>query len=509
MNKYFIKKSASLLVVTLVATAIFITLVSGAISLGLLQMRFNKLKTAGAQALHISEAGINYYKWVLYHDPTEYCNNETCKSGPDYGPYGPYDYSDQSDTINGKYELYIFPPEDGSGIVKIKSVGWVNEYPNIKRSIEVQLGKLSLASHLILTNDSLRITQNTETTGMIHSNSGIRFDGTANSSISSAVSEYSDPSHSGDNEFGVHTHKTTIDPLPPASVPTRDDVFLAGRFFPVPKINIGSLDSYVDGMYTLAQQDGLVLESSGAYGYFIELMPPGNQPKMKIYRVTSITDPCRTCLNCLKWKHGVCQSCGQWGESFPTYGAVGKGKVPGGPSNSQYDVPANGIIFVKDNVWVDTISHTNATRVTILAFKEPFATGNANIILNKDVNYKSADATSAFGFVAQHDIIFGLDSENNLEINAAMVARDGKIGRENYPDYCLGNKKLSLTIFGSMAMLGNNNGNSYGFSYYDDSGNFLSGYRNIELNYDGNLRLYPPPNFPTTGDYRFISWREN
>jgi len=136
MNKYFIKKSASLLVVTLVATAIFITLVSGAISLGLLQMRFNKLKTAGAQALHISEAGINYYKWVLYHDPTEYCNNETCKSGPDYGPYGPYDYSDQSDTINGKYELYIFPPEDGSGIVKIKSVGWVNEYPNIKRSIE-------------------------------------------------------------------------------------------------------------------------------------------------------------------------------------------------------------------------------------------------------------------------------------------------------------------------------------------------------------------------------------
>ncbi len=516
MNKNYIKKSASMLVVTLVATGIFITLLSAAISLGLLQVKFNKLKTAKAQALHIAEAGINYYKWVLYNDSDDYCNKEECKMSPNYGPYGPYPYSDQSESINGKYELYIFPPTDGSGIVKIKSVGWVDEYPNLKRIIEVQVGRLSLSSYLIISNDNLRITQNTSTTGTIHSNNGIRFDGFANSPINSAVSEYDDPSHSGDNEFGIHTHKTILDPLPPVSVPTRNDVFSAGRFFPVPAITINKniFNNYVSDMYSLAQSNGLVLEASGAYGYYIEFMPSAN-PKMKIYRVTSITDPCRTCITpgpCIKWKHGSCTQygpCVLWSDSVPTHGIAGTDRVPGGPSNNQYDVPANGIIFVKDNVWIDATPHINATRVTLLAFKEPFDTGNANIIINGGTSYKNTDASSVLGFIAQHDLLLGLNSADDLEIDAAMIARDGKIGRENYPSYCSGYQKSSLKIFGSMAILGTNNGDSYGFSYYNDSGNFVSGYRNIELKYDGNLRLYPPPHFATIEDYRFLSWREN
>lgn len=516
MNKKFVNKSGSILVVMLVAVGIFITLLSGAITLGLLQIKFNKLKTAKAQALHIAEAGINYYKWVLYNNPDDYCNKEGCQSSPNYGPYGPYPYSDQSESINGKYELYIFPPIDGSGIVKIKSVGWVDEYPNLKRTIEVQVGRLSLSSYLIISNDSLRITQNTLTTGTIHSNSGIRFDGFASSPVNSAVSSYDDPSHSGDNEFGVHTHKTTVDPTPPELIPTRNDIFSVGRFFPVPAITINKsiFNNYISDMYSLAQSSGLVLEASGAYGYYIEFMPSAN-PKMKIYRVTSITDPCRTCITpgpCIKWKHGSCTQygpCVLWSDSVPTYGVAGTGRVPGGPSNNQYDVPSSGVIFVKDNVWIDATPHINGTRVTLLAFKEPFDTGNANIVINGGTSYKENDSSNVLGFIAQNNLMLGLNSSDNLQIDAAMIARDGKIGRENYPSYCSGYQKSSLKIYGSLTMLGNNNGDSYGFSYYDDLGNFLSGYQNIELKYDGNLRLYPPPNFPTIEDYRFLSWREN
>lgn len=506
-------KIASMLVITIVATGIFITLLSGVISLGLLQVKLNKTKIAKSQALHIAEAGINYYKWVLYHDEDDYCNKEQCKPSPEYGPYGPYSFFDQSRELNGQYQLYIFPPTDDSGIIKIKSVGWVDEYPNIKRTIEVELGQFSMASYLLLSNKDVRITNGTEATGVIHSNGGVRFDGMSNSLVSSALSEYDDPSHEGGNEFGVHTHKTTIDPLPPTSVPNRSDVFAGGRFFPAQTINMGSLDSYVADMYTRAQNGGLVLDFSGAYGYYIEFMPSAN-PKMKIYRVTSITSPCKTCLvqgACLVWKKGVCQSyaCAQWSESISTYDINNTDRIPGGPNNSQYEVPENGIIFVKDNVWVDALPHVNGTQVTVLAFRDPFDTGNADIIINGGSSYKEG-STSVIGLIAQDDILLPFGSAGDLEIDAAMIAVKGKIGREDYPSYCgSGYTKSNLKIFGSMAMPGTDTTSMYGFSYFNNSGVLTSGYQTVDLEYDGSLKLNPPPHFPLTGEYNFLSWREN
>lgn len=521
MKPFQRKITGSMLIVVIVATSIFIMLLSGAISLGLLQGKLNKIKVAQAQALHIAEAGINYYKWVLYHAENDYCNKEECILGPNYGPYGPYDYSDQFGYVNGQYELYITPPADSSDIITIKSVGWVNEYPNVKRTIEVELGKLSLASHLLLSNEDILISKNTETSGVIHSNGGVRFDGLANinSPVNSALIEYDDPSHDGDNEFGVHTHKIPVDPSPPAFIPIRDDVFLGGRFFPVSAINIGSLEGYVAEMYSMATtdededgiEDGLVLEGSGAYGYYIKFMPSAN-PKMKIYRVTSITEPCKMCLIqgvCIRWKKGVCieyAPCISWSESTPTYGVGSTGNVPGNlanisSNNSQWDVPESGIIFVKDNVWIDAAPHTNRTQVTVLAFNDLI---NPNIIINSSIAYKNTDSSSVIGLIAQNDILLGLGSNNNLEIDAAMIAINGKIGRVDYPNYCTGNIKNSLKIFGSMVV---NSG--YGFSYYNDSGVLTSGYQSIDLTYDAGLKLIPPPHFPLTGEYSFLSWREN
>lgn len=489
---------ASMLFVVLVATTIFIMLISGAISLGLLQGKLNKIKVAKSQALHIAEAGVNYYRWVLYHDPLEYCNNETCKTSSEYGPYGPYAYSDSiGEDINGYYELYIIPPEeDGSGVVTIKSVGWVDKYPNIKRTIEVECSISSWSSFAMLSDSDVRLGEGTEVWGPIHSNGGIRFDGIAHGLVSSAVLDFDDPDHEGENEFGVHTHVNPVDVLPdgfnpPNNVPNRSDVFLAGRSFPVSRISFDLLDDYVNQVLSLANDGGLVLNHSGANGYHIILK---SNNKMDIKRVNSLTSPCTVCLEqiCTRWRWGVCTryQCVDY-ESIETSGIASESNY-----SQNLDIPSNGIIFVKDNVWVDGM--VNGTRVTILAFKDPITGNNTDIILND--NLSSIKDDDVIGLIAQRDIKIGFYSQNILNIDAAMIAKNGRVGRDYFYSSC-GQEysRNRITINGSIASRGR-----YGFSYTDDTG-----YQERNLIFNESLRLNPPPHFPVTGEYRFMSWRED
>src|SRR3989339_26626 len=106
------RQKGTMLIVVLVATGIFLVMLMGSVSLGVLQQKLNIKKVSSAQALHIAEAGVNYYRWVLYHDNEEYCNKEICLPAQDYGPYGPYEYKDSNDNIAGYYELYITHPID-------------------------------------------------------------------------------------------------------------------------------------------------------------------------------------------------------------------------------------------------------------------------------------------------------------------------------------------------------------------------------------------------------------
>jgi len=479
MNNYPKNQNGSMLVLVLIVTGLFSVLAIGAIDLALLQQKLNTRRVVSNQALHVAEAGVNYYRWVLYHDSDEYCNKETCIADP-YGPYGPYDYTDFTGTITGQYELYITPPpENGSTVVDIKAVGWISNYPNIKRTIEVKCGIPSWSTYSTLSNDNVRFGEGTEVWGPIHSNGGIRFDGLAHNLISSALLDYDDPDHTGANEFAVHTHLSPVDPLPdgnnpPQNVPDRSDVFMAGRSFPSPIISFDLLNNHIYDLYGLATSSGVVLGSSGAEGYHIVVSPIAGQANdvMDIYKVTSITPSC-------------------WGNE--TYG------INSETFFQTSTVPANGVVFVKDNLWVD--GKINEDRITFLAFEDPI-TGNAsNIILNNDLTYTNYDGRDAIGLIAQNDISVGLYSEDNLTIDAALVAKEGRIGRKYYYSFCDSTyyKRDTITIRGSMATRGR-----YGFAYTDGTG-----YQTRNLIYDNNLTFIPPPHFPTTGEYTFISWRED
>lgn len=475
------KQNGTVLIMALAATGIFLVLTTGAITYALLQQKLNFQKIAQTQALHIAEAGVNYYRWVLYHDNNEYCNKETCKSGPDYGPYGPYSYTDSAgQNIIGYYELYITPPAiNGSTIVSIKSIGWTTDHPNIKRTIEVKCGIPSWSNYSTLSGNDIRFGEGTEVWGPIHSNGGIRFDGVAHNLISSSLLKYSDPDHTGQDEFAVHTHIAPTDPLPdsnnpPLNVPTRSDVFMAGRSFPVPTISFDLLNNYATSTLVLAQQNGLVLPTltGSNKGYHITL---NTDDTLTIKKVTGVTSNCNG------------------------------NATDGITSETNYistSTPPNGIIFVKDKVWVD--GKIDGNRVTILAFKEPLSGNSTDIIINNDLTYTHYDGTDSIGLVAQRDISIGLFSEDDLQIDAAMIAKEGRIGRNYFPHSNSGGcndtytNRSTITVNGSLATK-----NRYGFAYTDNTG-----YQIRRLNFDNNLTFIPPPHYPTTGEYTFISWAE-
>ncbi len=164
-----------------------------------------------------------------------------------------------------------------------------------------------------------------------------------------------------------------------------------------------------------------------------------------------------------------------------------------------YAFPSNGLMFLEDNVWVD--GQIDTARLTIAAAYFPDSVADRkSIIINNDITYAHNDGSEALGLIAQKDIITGLSSEDNLRIDAALIAQNGKVGRNYYSSNC-GDEyiRASLTLYGMIA-----SSQRYGFAYTDGTGYLI---RNI--NYDGNLLYAPPPDFPlTTGQYEVISWEE-
>lgn len=518
IKKITTNEKGAMLVIVLVAAGLFLVITTGAIGLGILQKKLTLKKIASTQALHIAEAGVNYYRWVLYHDPDDFCNQgagETCIGAPNYGPYGPYEYTDSAGNgINGYYQLYIEPPEiNGSTIVKIKSVGWVGTQPQVKREIEVRCGIPSWSTYSTLANDTMRFGEGTEVWGPIHSNAGVRFDGIAHNVITSSLLEYDDPDHNGPDEFGVHTHhdvgfgtydiNEVSDGSNPPSPPAQNEVFLSGREFPIPTVSFDLLDSYVSDTYALAASDGIIFDPNDA---------GTADTDSESYFWGCINDSCREGFHItLKTNNtfdisgvsAITDECSEPDLSIETEDAL--------PQN--YPIPANGIIFVKNHVWVD--GQINNSRVSILAFVEPFSASVANITINNDLLYTNYDGTDSIGLIAQNNVGPGLFSEGSqtgaddgeLRIDAALIAKNGRIGRNYYPANCDSayHKRETITIYGSLAT-----NDRYGFSWAcGASQQWCSGYNTRNLIYDNNLTFAPPPHYPTTGEYTFISWKEN
>ncbi len=591
-----------MLVSILVITALFVTLGMLAMQFIINQNTASNFRVDRERALAIAEAGVDYYRWHLAHVPDDYQDGT---GGP--GPYV-HDFRDANNNIVGQFSLEITPPPSGSTVVTIKSTGQLTNKPNSARSITVKQGIPSFTKYAVVANADMRFGVGTEVFGPIHSNGGIRFDGIAHNLVTSLQYVYDDPDHTGGQEFGVHTHvnappgtgvndtyrpleaPTVLPPPPYETLPTRSDVFLVGRQTPVPQVDFNSITSDLSVMKTRANANGIHLLPSGGQGYHITFRQDGlvdmrivnaqlrcqyrSGTQWRDYgycsnnfnRTCTQTSNCNYCslngnrscssnFDCSSVGAGTCVtsgfSCLQSSHSIGSRVADQSSFTYQGVSSLAHPMPTNGLIFVEDDVWVDGVVSNN-TRVTVIGAREPLASGNANIYVNKDLTYNrycdnatrnacsqdsecsggascvnNSNSSAAIGLIAQNNILVGFFSEDDLRVDAALIAQNGRIGRPNYgasgssyqlypigsPDpYGLAScssyrSQSTITTFGSLAT-----NQRYGFAWTGSTfcgGTQSSGYCTRNLNFDSNLTYAPPPDFPTTGQYETLSWEEN
>lgn len=443
------------------------------------------------QAIQIAEAGVDYYRWHLAHAPQDF-KDGTATSGPYV-----HDFYDKDGIKLGTYSLDIVAPIVGSTLVTIRSTGVTDAYPHLKRKIETKLAIPSLAKYAVAGNSELRFGQGTEVFGPIHSNGGVRFDGLAHNIVTSAVASYDDPDHSGGVEFGVHTHvgpNNTNDnsfrpqEAPPPPAPNRSDVFLAGRQFPVPALDFAGLTANLAQIKSDAQSAGRYFGSSGALGYRVLLK---TDDTFDLFRVNSLTAPPNRCTDV--------QSQSGWG-TWSINSANGSETLIG-----NYAIPANGLLFIEDSVWVE--GQINTARVTIASGKFPDnPTTRTSITVNNNLLYTNYDGQDVVALIAQNNFNVGMISADVLRIDAALIAQNGRAGRYYYQD--AGNSqnrcapydtRSTLTLYGTIIT-----NQRYGFAYSDGTG-----YQIRNILYDANLLYAPPPSFPLTSDqYSTISWQE-
>lgn len=483
------QRGASLLMVIVITSTMLMILTAG-IQYTISQLKFSNQRVDREYALTIAESGANYYRWHLAHVSDDYKDGTNAP-----GPYL-HDYRDATGTAIGKFQLDITPPPSGSTIVTIKSTGWLNRRPSLKRSIQMQLGIPSFSQYSVAADDFMRFGSGTTVYGPIHSNNGIRFDGVAHNLVTSSVDKYTDPDHAGGQEFGVHTHVAPVDPLPPAAVPNRPDVFVAGRQFPVAPVDFNGITANLALMETNAQSAGIFLASSGARGYHIQFHVSGSTTLVDIKKVNTL----KTCqyryLGSQPWTDYADVRSINTETSFTLNGT----------SSLNRPLPANGLIFAEDDVWVD--GQIKNARLTVIAARQPLASGIATIVVNNDLTYSLYDGTDALGLIGQTDVSVGLFSEDNLQIDGAMIAQNGRAGRYYYlprpgasfnPAGCQNNiVRSALTLNGAIATK-----HRYGFAYTDNTG-----YLTRNLNFDSYLVFAPPPYFPTSGQYSLLSWQE-
>ncbi len=453
-------EDGTLLIIVVVMTGLFVFMLSGYLTMITFQQRLTHAKIAKIQALHIAEAGINYYRWHLAHEPEDYQDGT--------GVAGPYihDYEDPTTGLIGTFSLEVTPPEIGSTVVTIKSVGWINDYPEIKRTLEVKYGEETLAKYSFLTHNDIWLGSSESVSGEMHSNGGIRMDGSNDSLVTSALSTYTcTPSHGCSNE-------------------TRDGVWGSGAnsdlwSFPTSAVDFDTITINLATIKIEAESNGDYYAGQN-YGYHITFLADGTY---NIYTITSLASG-------LSQINDDFNGCETKSEAIATEVLVGN-----------YPVPTNSTIFIEDDLWIDG---TLNGKITVVAARFPVLPSTyANIYINNNIQYISRDGTNALGLVAQKNIQVPRHAPDDLIIDAILLAQQGRVYRGYYCWWWQRNITNSIEVYGGIIT-----NKVWTWSWVDGGGSTVDGYNTTNSIFNNNLLFAPPPHFPTSGEYQFISWEE-
>jgi hypothetical protein len=455
----------ALLVLVLVFGAIFFIIISGFMTSVVNQSQLQERKYQQEQAREIAEAGLNYYKWYLAHNPND-ATNGTGVPGPYVMPY-----SDPELGAIGEYSLEVssstFCGEVAS--IDITSTGYTYDEPSLTRSIYARYARPTVAEFAYIINANVWAGGDRTIVGPYHSNGYIRMDGTNNSTVTS-----------GQDTWVCDNDQLTCDP-PNNEGDTIDAVFGAGPnnslwSFPSPPIDFNGLTLDLAAMKTKAQAGvgGIFIPNSGDFGYRVTFLSDGTVEVRNVDRT---------------WSHY---------EYYPGDGwYTAQNLIRDDEPYATYTIdPSCPLIFVEDKVWLEGEVDQ---KVTIAVGGDG---GDWSMVLHNNITYTST--SSGLLAIAEEDMIVGYDVPNDMELNGIFVAQNGRFGRFHYWNSSNGGDLFrdSLTINGTIVSNGGVG------TQWVSGGTPVSGFLTRFNAYDRDLVNNPPPLSPNTSDdYKFVEWR--
>ena len=468
--KKILNQPGSILIYCVVIIFIFSLVMLGVLSYATIQLRVTRSAINREVAFQIAEAGVNYYQWHLAHFGNDFWDGNASTTP---GPYL-HDFIDKDTNQKvGEFFLTITPPLVGSTIVTISSTGYTAQNPLQRRNVTVRYGVPSLAKYAFLTNTDIWIGNAESVSGEMHANGGIRFDGVGNAPIYSAKSNL--PPGPGYQCYWYHGCSNPFQ-WKPGIWGSASAAVQAFWQMGVPNVSFAGISGDLQNLELLAtgQAD---LAPSTALGYSLVFL---NNGTVDVYKVTSLRS------------HATGQD---------VNGVNHTEDLDYQNRTFQYNmaIPANGVIFVKDHVWVEGVING---RVTVGASKySTDPTQQARILIPNNLTYLAKDGTHSLGLIAEKDVLVTYFAPATLEIDGALVAQQGSVQRYSFT----GNLKTKITTYGSTASFG-----VWTWSWVNGSGTCTSGYCTTETIYDSNLLYSPPPSFPlSSSGYQQISWSSN
>jgi len=456
------RNEGSISILVLVMGVVMSITIGGLALFGSVEYTNARRNEAYEKAISVAEAGVYYYRWHLAHDPEDYFDGT--------GQPGVYEheYLDPQGASVGRYRLTVTPPDEGSEVVTVKSVGWTNEFSNIKRTVTAKFGPETLTKFSFLHNANAWFGQGITVYGEVFSNGGIRMDGINQSIVRSAKATYTCGTETGcwpsQNKPGVWGSGGPSDLWE----------------YPVPTFDFNGVVTDFSAMKTAAQTTGVYLPHTSSYGYHLVFYADGS---VRVYRVTKVNnlkgDDGNNCVN--------------------LYQGINRQTLIG-----TYQLTDKKIFYAEDPVWVEG---TVKGKATVVAARLPVNTYSTDMWIYDNVLYDVKDGSTSLGLIAQNDVIFARNIPNDFEIDAALMAQSGRVIRHDYnywycatSSYAIRNK---LTIYGSVIS------SEKSYWNYSSGSTLISGFHDRDITFNQDSSELPPPYFPTYGSVKILSWEED
>ena len=420
------------------------------------------------QAGDIAEAGLNYYKWYLAHNP-----------GDVSGGGGPFDYFDiETSAKIGEYELAISGKSYCGQIssINVTSTGRTDANPDAKAIISATYKQPTVAEYSFINNEGVRFGDNRVITGPVHGNNWVQMDGAHNSFVGSGIPNYG-------SEGGVFTS------APPSPSNATPSLFV----YPIDPIDFTGLTIDLSQMRTSANADGIYYGPTSQDGYKVVFNSDGT---VNVYTVQTSTS---------YWSYSTLDGWHNGEYNYINDQTQIANNLPIDP-----DCP---VLFFEDKLWIEGAINQ---KVAVGAGLNTSNTQN-NIVIDGNVTYV-AGTNAGLVAIAEDDIDVGIDVPTNMTANGIYIAQNGRFGRNRYCENCWN----GVTIFGlpwwldqyvfrnsltrSGSVISNLRG---GTAWADAFGTQSSGFLIRDTSFDRDQVDDPPPLTPTTNDvYELQDWRQ-